>query len=680
MAVKYFLWLFLLVPLYAGAQAIPCGSGFTTTGTCGVTINGGGQPWNGVTNAVGAGVKGTAVDIQTIGTSHVPGSLTWTTKVNTQAFTWNMLFNPNDNNISMVLTNNSNTCGGNNCQAPPSFYAGAGCEGNFYQAFSEPTLGAYPPWPNNTVALELDTYGYNNSSAVFNGSTTQLYAQSQSPCNPNDSGDYFWLTNKNLTSPVNLNSPSTTQGSVTFVTYTGAISGTTLTTSSPTGTIAIGQSVIGSGVSEGTIITGGSGTSWTVNLSQTVGSESMKGTDEFSITETYSGGNLTETLFDVSAGGSCPGSSCFTQTWNGINIPSMVNGNTAYATIVGATGFAAVYPLLIQGTTYTVTTPPSSPPVSAYTSSTAAGSPFVAAPTLSPVSGTYSSTQTVTPSSSTSGAYFCYTLSATVPTLFPQAASDGTCTIGTLYSSPISVSSSQTLYIMAGVQINSAGSNGALPSNLIVAPYTISGGTPTATAPVFSPRAGTYTGTQTVTATNPSSAPTGCVTTNGAAPATNGSTGCTTGSLYSSSISVAVSETVKMVWGGTGFLDSSVTSAAYTITTQAIAPTCTPTSGSSGAAITVTCSNSNSGTTIMCYTENGTTPVTNGSGTGCTTGTPLTGSSNTITVSSTVTTLDIVTGTSTLSDSSVNSYGPYTIFVSSPTKLSGAVVSGSTIK
>lgn len=57
--------------------------------------------------------------------------------------------------------------------------------------------------------------------------------------------------------------------------FTGAISGTTLTVSGVTGNIAIGQAVNGVGVTAGTIITGGSGLSWTVNNSQNVASEAM---------------------------------------------------------------------------------------------------------------------------------------------------------------------------------------------------------------------------------------------------------------------------------------------------------------------------------------------------------------------------------------------------------------------
>jgi hypothetical protein len=60
-------------------------------------------------------------------------------------------------------------------------------------------------------------------------------------------------------------------------TFTGIISGTALTTSAATGTIAIGQAVVGTGVADGTYIVSGSGTSWVVSISQTVGSEAMSG-------------------------------------------------------------------------------------------------------------------------------------------------------------------------------------------------------------------------------------------------------------------------------------------------------------------------------------------------------------------------------------------------------------------
>ena len=58
--------------------------------------------------------------------------------------------------------------------------------------------------------------------------------------------------------------------------FTGSISGTTLTVSGVTGTIAIGQAVVGSGVLSGTYIVSGSGSTWTVSTSQTVASSPLK--------------------------------------------------------------------------------------------------------------------------------------------------------------------------------------------------------------------------------------------------------------------------------------------------------------------------------------------------------------------------------------------------------------------
>jgi hypothetical protein len=93
-------------------------------------------------------------------------------------------------------------------------------------------------------------------------------------------------------------------------------------------------------------------------------------------------------------------------------------------------------------------------------------------------------------------------------------------------------------------------------------------GTPTAATPTFSPVGGTYAGTQSVTISTASGGVI-CYTTNGTTPATNGSSGCTTGTLYTTAVSVATSETVKAIAGGTGFLDGSVGSAAYVINVSA---------------------------------------------------------------------------------------------------------------
>ena len=58
--------------------------------------------------------------------------------------------------------------------------------------------------------------------------------------------------------------------------FTGVISSTTLTVSSVTGTIAIGDPVWGANVTPGTYITAGSGTTWTITPSQTAASSAMR--------------------------------------------------------------------------------------------------------------------------------------------------------------------------------------------------------------------------------------------------------------------------------------------------------------------------------------------------------------------------------------------------------------------
>ena len=88
-------------------------------------------------------------------------------------------------------------------------------------------------------------------------------------------------------------------------------------------------------------------------------------------------------------------------------------------------------------------------------------------------------------------------------------------------------------------------------------------GTPQASTPTPSPAAGSYSSAQNVTLT----ALTGTVicwnTTN--TVATNGSTGCSSGNLYTGPITVSSSQTLYFVSGGTGFTDSPLGSASYTI-------------------------------------------------------------------------------------------------------------------
>ena len=228
-----------------------------------------------------------------------------------------------------------------------------------------------------------------------------------------------------------------------------------------------------------------------------------------------------------------------------------------------------------------------------------------ATPTFSPVGGMYVGTQSVTISVTGSAPVICYTTNGATP------ATNGTsgCTTGTLYTTAISVSASETVKAING---GTGYFDGAVGS----ATYTINA---TGATPTFSPVAGTYTGTQSVTISVTGSAPVICYTVNGSTPVTNGTSGCTTGTLYTTAISVASSETVKAINGGTGYVDGSVGSAAYVINGTGALPTFSPVAGTYTGAQSVTISVSGSAP-VICYTVNGATPATNGTS-GCTTGT-----------------------------------------------------------
>jgi len=99
------------------------------------------------------------------------------------------------------------------------------------------------------------------------------------------------------------------------------------------------------------------------------------------------------------------------------------------------------------------------------------------------------------------------------------------------------------------------------------------GGTLTAATPTFLPVAGTYAGTQSVVLSSTTAGATLCYTTDGSTPTANGAGICTHGTTYSTAVSVASSLTLKAIASESGFLDSSVGSAAYTITSPASLPT-----------------------------------------------------------------------------------------------------------
>jgi hypothetical protein len=164
--------------------------------------------------------------------------------------------------------------------------------------------------------------------------------------------------------------------------------------------------------------------------------------------------------------------------------------------------------------------------------------PAAATPTFSPAAGTYTSAQTVTISDSTSGATIYYTTNGSTPT-----------TSSAVYSGPISVSTTETVKAIATASGYSTSAVGS-------AAYTIN--LPTVATPTFSPAAGTYTSAQTVTISDSTSGATIYYTTNGSTPTTSSP-------VYSGPITVSTSETVEALGVKSGYTNSAVGSASYTI-------------------------------------------------------------------------------------------------------------------
>jgi hypothetical protein len=500
----------LLLTLPTLGQVFNCSSGFNNTSgnACGAPTSygyPGGYAFEGNAGPLASG----AMTLVPVGQGHNGNALWYQTAVNVQAFTETFTFVPNGYNLAMVIQNyamgycNPFQCG-----------AGAGAEGGFSQFASNPNIPT-----NNVWALEFDSYSSVGQGA-FSYSTVQQYQTLQSPAMPNagcntacnggspwNNGVPQYATTKISTSPVPLNSPASTQATTTGDTY--------------------------------------------------------------SATVIYDGSNLTVNLFDVTADGTCtPTSSptCFTNSWSNVLIPEIVQGNSAVIGFTAGVGVTASNPILISGWKYTVNTPTGSPSYTAWNAGSTYnnGATSNASPVYSVAAGSYASTQSVTISSATSGSYVCYVLSSATLAFYPQTDNNGGCTEGTLYTGAVSIASTATLYAMASSSASSPTTSYGPPSTLVAGTYTITGGG-AASTPTFSPVAGTYVGTQSVAISTASAGAVICYNTTGS-PATNGSTGCTTGTLYSGPVSVSSSETLYAVAGGTGHSDSTVGSAGYVVT------------------------------------------------------------------------------------------------------------------
>jgi LysM repeat protein len=133
--------------------------------------------------------------------------------------------------------------------------------------------------------------------------------------------------------------------------------------------------------------------------------------------------------------------------------------------------------------------------------------------------------------------------------------------------------------------------------------YTIgSSAPPVLMSPLFSPSGGTYSTAQSVSITSGSAGATIYYTTDGSTPTTSSA-------VYSSAINVHATETLQAVAVKTGYTNSAVAAAAYTIGAALPAPTFSPAAGTYTTSQLVSISDATAGTTIY-YTTNGATPTT----------------------------------------------------------------------
>ena len=209
------------------------------------------------------------------------------------------------------------------------------------------------------------------------------------------------------------------------------------------------------------------------------------------------------------------------------------------------------------------------------TSSTAV---TVATPTASPPGGIYTSAQSVSLSTTTSGASIYYTLDGSDPTSGDS-----------LYSSALDISASATVKAFAL-------KSGFTDSGVMTEAYTITG---TVATPVASPVGATFNNDQSVTLSCSTSGSSIYYTTNGADP-TSAST------LFTSAIPITQTLTLKAIGLLATWADSAIMSETYTL--QVATPTANPPAGSYTSAQSVALSCGTSAAAIY-YTSDGAAPT-----------------------------------------------------------------------
>jgi hypothetical protein len=203
-----------------------------------------------------------------------------------------------------------------------------------------------------------------------------------------------------------------------------------------------------------------------------------------------------------------------------------------------------------------------------------------ATPAFSPAGGSYNASQTVTIADATAGAVLYCTTDGTTPT-----SSSPQC------SQPTTVFKSEFLQAIAVAP-------GMTASMVAAAGYTID--LSAAATPTFSPAGGAYSSAQTLTISDATAGANIYFTTDGTVPSSSST-------LYTAPITISKSETVSAIAVASGFSNSGVASAAYTISQGAAAPKFSPAGGTYATAQTVSLTDATAGAVIY-YTTDGSMP------------------------------------------------------------------------
>lgn len=151
---------------------------------------------------------------------------------------------------------------------------------------------------NNTSAtlLTTSTFFIHNVINNYSGGTIFQYLNNTQDPNPSSNYPASGNTTNSNSGFMFIGADNLSLGTAQATSSSATISGTTLTVGGTiTGTFAIGQYIFGTGITIGTQVISGSGTTWTVNISQTVSTAvSISGYNL--VTESFTG-DIGEILF-----------------------------------------------------------------------------------------------------------------------------------------------------------------------------------------------------------------------------------------------------------------------------------------------------------------------------------------------------------------------------------------------